>query len=338
MANYCADRYGAGMTGRHIKIFATGGTIAGKAGSATSRDYIPGQIGVDELLAEVALLGLPATLVGTQFASIGSEDIGPALWHQLHDACVSAMAEDDCFGIIITHGTDTAEETAFLFDQTLPTTKPVILVGAMRAADAVGSDGMRNFANAVRVAGDAEAAGRGVLLVMSDHIFAARDVRKARTEGVDAFRGFPRGPVGHVTPTSLEWFGPPWRSGEAARFEFRQDMPKVIILYAYAGMPGEDVAAAVRGGVRGLVLAGFGQGNAPAAVREALAQAVQAGVPVVRASRVDQGLVDREPDDDDNGFIAARALGPAKSRILLQLLLANGITDPIRQQVAFDRR
>lgn len=326
------------MTGRHIKIFATGGTIAGKAGSATRREYTPGQIGVEELLAEVARLELPARLVGTQFASIGSEDIGPALWRQLHHACVSAAADDDCLGVIITHGTDTAEETAFLLDQTLPTTKPVILVGAMRAADAVGSDGMRNFANAIRVAGDAEAAGRGVLLVMSDHIFAARDIRKARTEGVDAFRGFPRGPVGHVTPASLEWFGAPWRTGEAARLEFYEDMPKVVILYAYAGMPGEDVAAAVRSGAKGLVLAGFGQGNAPAEVRSALAQAARTGVPVVRASRVDQGLVDREPDDAANGFIAARALGPPKARILLQLLLANGISDPVRMQEVFDRR
>ncbi len=326
------------MTGKHIKIFATGGTIAGKSGSATRRDYIPGQIGIDELLAEVARLDVPAKLVGTQFASIGSEDIGPALWSQLHAAAVAAMVHDACQGIIITHGTDTAEETAFLLDQTLPTSKPVVLVGAMRAADAVGSDGMRNFANAVRVACDAEAAGRGVLLVMSDHIFAARDARKARTEGVDAFRGFPRGPVGHVTPASLEWFGPPWRLGEAARMEFHEVMPKVGILYAYAGMPGGDIGDAVRGGAKGLVLAGFGHGNAPAEVRRALAQAVQGGVPVVRASKVDQGLVDREPDDDTSGFIAARALGPSKSRILLQLLLANGISDPVRQQAAFDRR
>jgi L-asparaginase len=208
----------------------------------------------------------------------------------------------------------------------------------MRPADAVGSDGMRNFANAVRVAGDAEAAGRGVLLVMSDHIFAARDARKARTDGVDAFRGFPRGPVGHVTPTSLEWFGPPWRTGESARMEFHEEMPKVCILYAYAGMSGDDVREAVRSGAKGLVLAGFGHGNAPAAVRTALAEAVRGGVPIVRASKVDQGLVDREPEDDTSGFIAARALGPSKSRILLQMLLANGISDPVRAQAVFDRR
>ena len=141
--------------------------------------------------------------------------MGPALWKRLHQAAMEALADDNCRGIIITHGTDTAEETAFLLDQTLPTNKPVVVVGAMRAADAVGTDGLRNFANAVRVAGDADAPGRGVLLVMSDRIFAARDARKAHTEMTDAFNGFPRGPVGHVTPTSLEWFGPAWRTGEA---------------------------------------------------------------------------------------------------------------------------
>lgn len=326
------------MTDRHIKVFATGGTIAGKAGSATRRDYLPGQIGVDELLTEVARLGLSVKLTGSQFANIGSEDIGPALWRKLHEATLDAIMDESCQGIIITHGTDTAEETAFLLDQTLPTTKPVVLVGAMRPADAVGSDGMRNFANAVRVASDADAEGRGVLLVMSDHIFAARDARKARTEGVDAFRGFPRGPVGHVTPTSLEWFGPPWRDDQDARFPFHEHMPKVAVLYAYAGMVADDVTQALEGGAKGLVLAGFGHGNAPAQIRAALADAVSKGVPVVRASRVDQGLVDREPEDNESGFIAARALGPSKSRILLQMLLANGISDPVRAQAAFDRR
>ncbi len=326
------------MEVKYIRVLATGGTIAGTAGSAMRRDYVPGQIGIEQLLSEVAGLGISAELVGEQFASIGSEDITPAIWARLHHACKCALADDNCLGIIITHGTDTAEETAFLFDQTLPTSKPIILVGAMRAADAVGSDGLRNFANAVQVANDPASGGRGVLLVMSDNIFAARDVRKARTEGMEAFRGFPRGPVGHVTPNSLEWFGPPWREGEGARFAFHETMPKVSILFAYAGMSADDVALALAGGTAGLVLAGFGHGTAPQPVRAALATAAAQGVPVVRSTRVDEGLVDREPDDDTMGFIAARALGPPKARILLQLLLANGITDPVRAQEAFDRR
>lgn len=326
------------MADRHIKIFATGGTIAGIAGSATRRDYRPGQIGIEHFLDSIAALDLPATLVGEQFANIGSEDIGPDVWQRLHIAAMAAMDDDGCSGIIITHGTDTAEETAFLLDQTLPTAKPVVVVGAMRPADAVGSDGLRNFANAVRVASDPDAAGRGVMVVMSDRIFAARDVRKAHTEMTDAFKGFPRGPIGHVTPTSLEWFGPPWRVEEAGRYAFHLTMPKVSILYAYAGMSADNVAQAVQGGAKGIVLAGFGHGNAPAAIRSALADAVQGGVPVVRASRVDEGLVDREPDDDLHGFIAARALGPARARILLQLLLANGISDPSQAQKEFSRR
>jgi L-asparaginase len=187
------------------------------AGSATRRDYRPGQIQIGDFLESIAELDLHAELVGEQFANIGSEDIGPELWQRLHSAALAAIDDDACSGIIITHGTDTAEETAFLLDQTLPTTKPVVIVGAMRPADAVGSDGLRNFANAVRVASDPDAAGRGVTLVMSDRIFAARDARKAHTEMTDAFMGFPRGPVGHVTPTSRAGVGPPWRVGEDAR-------------------------------------------------------------------------------------------------------------------------
>ena len=326
------------MDGRHIKVFGTGGTIAGTAGSATRRDYRPGQIGIASFLDDLAGLGIDTPLVGTQFANIGSEDMGPPVWHALHEAALAAMDDDACAGIVITHGTDTAEETAFLLDQTLPTTKPVILVGAMRAADAVGSDGLRNFANAVRVAGDRDAAGRGTLLVMSDRIFAARDARKAHTDNVDAFRGFPRGPVGYVTPTSLAWFGPAWRIGEAARYAFPDPMPEVAIIHAYAGMSPDVVRRAVHEGTKGIVLAGFGHGNAPRAIRDALTAQVMDGVAVVRASRVDEGLVDREPEDDSAGFIAARALGPARARILLQLLLANGITDPALIQKEFSRR
>lgn len=326
------------MDDRHIRIFATGGTIAGTAGSATRRDYRPGQIGIERFIRDIAALGIDAKLKGEQFANIGSEDMGPPVWANLHAAASSAIDDPQCAGIIITHGTDTAEETAFLLDQTLPTTKPIVLVGAMRAADAVGSDGLRNFANAIRVAGDAGGAGRGVVLVMSDQIFAARDARKAHTENINAFKGFPRGPVGQVTPTSLEWFGPAWRDGEGARYAYPDSLPEVPILYAYAGMSPQLVSQATQGNVAGLVLAGFGHGNAPRDIRDALAKTVERGVAVVRASRVDEGLVDREPEDDAAGFIAARALGPPRARILLQLLLANGITDPAAIQKEFNRR
>lgn len=323
-----------------ISVLATGGTIAGSGAAGTGRGYTPGQIGIAQMAAEIHALGISAELLAEEIAAIGSQDIGWREWEKLHARIVAAQSDGTVGGVIVTHGTDSAEETALLLDLTLPAGKPVVLVGAMRPADAVGSDGMRNFANAVRVAGDAGAAGRGVLVVMGDQVFAASDVRKAATTSVDAFRGFPRGPIANVTPSSLDWFGPPARLKEAARFVWPDALPQVDIIAAYAGMGACAVDAMIGCGARGLVLAGMGQGNAPAAVLDALARAARNGVPVVRATRVDQGYVDRnlEVDDDVRGFVAARSYGPAKARILLQLLIASGISDPAAMQAHFDRR
>ena len=321
-----------------LTVLATGGTIAGIAGSAIAHDYRSGEIGIEEYLEKVGGLGLEAELSGTQIANIDSADIGPDVWHLLHAAAMAALANEECHGIIVTHGTDTLEETAFLLDQTLPATKPVVVVGAMRPADAVGYDGLRNFANAVRVASDSQAAGRGALVVMGDRVFAARDVYKVRTRGTEAFRGFPRESVGLVTPASLEWFGAPWCSGTDAAFSWPETLPEVVILYAYAGFDGASVMRQVGETTRGVVVAGVGEGNMPESARRELMKLARRGVPVVRASRADEGLVDREPEDDANGFVAARALNPQKARILLQLLLAGGETDPAAIQRAFDGR
>lgn len=326
------------MTDPRILVLGTGGTIAGAAASATSAAYEPGGLALEALLANLAALGLAAQLVPREVARIGSQDIGWPEWQALHTACAAAMADPAIACVIITHGTDTAEETAFLLDLTLPADKPIVLVGAMRPADAVGADGMRNFANAVRVVGDPAAAGRGVLLVMGDAVLAARDARKAATSSIDAFRSFPRGAIARVTPSGLDWFGPPHRVGEGARYAWPDALPRVAILTAGAGMDEQPVKALLGIGCKGVVLAGMGQGNAPACVLAALAEAAESGVPVVRSTRVDEGLVDRnvEVDDDALGLIAARALGPAKARMLLMVLIANGITDAAAIQAAFD--
>lgn len=325
------------MTNR-LTVLATGGTIAGIAGSAIAKDYRAGEIGIDDYLEKVGGLGLEAQLSGRQIANIDSADMGPAVWNTLHLAIGEALVDPECAGVVITHGTDTLEETAFLLDLTLPADKPVVVVGAMRPADAVGYDGLRNFANAVRVASDPQAAGRGVLVVMGDRVFAARDVRKVRTRGTEAFRGFPRESIGLVTPASLEWFGAPWREGRSAFVDWCDDLPEVAIVYAHAGLDGDSVARQVGEGTRGVVIAGVGEGNMPESVRQGLVDLARRGVPVVRASRADEGLVDRETEDTQHGFVAARALNPQKARILLQLLLASGITDPAAIQKKFDRR
>ncbi len=198
-----------------ILVLGTGGTIAGAGASATSAAYRPGGLALEAMLGNLAALGLAAELIPQEVARIGSQDIGWPQWQALHAACAGALADPAITGVIITHGTDTAEETAFLLDLTLPAGKPIVLVGAMRPADAVGADGMRNFANAVRVVSDPAASGRGVLLVMGDAVLAARDARKAATSSIDAFKSFPRGAIARVTPSGLDWFGPPHRLGEA---------------------------------------------------------------------------------------------------------------------------
>lgn len=326
------------MTNPRILVLGTGGTIAGAAANATDAAYRPGGLALATLVDHLAALGLAAELVLQEVARIGSQDIGWPQWQALHAACAEALADPAVDGVIITHGTDTAEETAFLLDLTLPATKPVVLVGAMRPADAVGADGMRNFANAVKVASDPAAAGRGVMLVMGDAVLGARDARKAATSSIDAFRTFPRGPLARVTPAGIDWFGPPHRMGEAARYPFPQALPRVAILTAGAGMDAQPVEALLGIGCKGMVLAGMGQGNAPASVIAALSRAAASGVPVVRSTRVDEGLVDRnvEVDDDALGLVAARALGPARARMLLMVLVANGITDAGEVQAAFD--
>ncbi len=326
------------MTHPNILVLATGGTIAGEAGDAIRHDYRPGQLGVDEMLAKVEALGIPAKLTGKQIANIGSENMSPVIWAELHRNTSAALEDPKCDGVIITHGTDSVEETAFLFDLTLPTNKPVVFVGAMRPADSVGYDGLRNFANALQVMRSSEAAGRGVMVVMGDKVIAARDVRKARTRGLEAFDGFPRPSIALVTPSALEWFGAAWRVGEGAPFAFAKDLPDVPILYVHAGMTPDYVHRLVTGETRGVVVAGLGEGNMPEAVRQTLAGLAAEGIPVVRSSRLDEGLVDREPEDDANRFVAARALGPPKARILLQLLIANGVSDPEMIQAAYDRR
>ena len=323
---------------KRLTVLATGGTIAGIAGDAIGSEYRAGSIGIDAYLERVGGLGLEAELSGRQIANIDSGNTGPAVWTPLHAAIEEALADRTCDGVVVTHGTDTLEETAFLLDLTLPATKPVVVVGAMRPADAVGYDGLRNFANAVGVAGDRKAVGRGVLVVMGDRVFGARDVFKTRTRGTEAFRGFPRESVALVTPSSCEWFGAAWRAGDPARFAYRDSLPEVGILYVHAGLEAEVALRCIGPETRGLIVAGVGEGNMPDALREALARRAADGLHVVRTSRANEGLVDRESEDTENRFIAGRALNPQKARILLQLLIASGEQDIAAMQAAFDGR
>lgn len=303
---------------QRVLVLGTGGTIAGRATSDSSGGYRSGEVGVDQLVAGA---GLPARITTEQIANIGSQDMDFDVWRALHDRISRAFGKGEADAIVITHGTDTLEETGFFLDLTLPTGRPVVLVSAMRPADAIGSDGLRNLACGVRVAVEAGSQRRGVLAVLGDSVFSAASVYKATTFGTEAFQSFPRGYEASVTPSSLRYLSEPFDAPWRGRHAVPEHMPPVAILHAHASMDLHVVRAILGSGVAGVVLAGVGHGNAPAPVLTALADT---GLPVVRSSRIDRAFVSRntEVDDDQMGFIAGGPLNPAKCRILLQLLLS----------------
>jgi L-asparaginase len=248
--------------------------------------------------------------------------------------------------VVITHGTDTMEETAFFLNLVIRTEKPVVLVGAMRPATAISADGPMNLYNAVAVAAHPEARRRGVLVVANDEIHFAREVAKTNTTQVGTFRATHRGLAGLVNAGRLHLYAPPVRRHtHASEFapltamttEGPQTLPRVDVVYAHAGMGRELIDAAVRAGARGLVIAGVGDGNLGATALAGAAAAAKTGVAIVRSSRTGGGVVERniEVDDDALGFIAADELNPQKARVLLMLGLTRTCEPPVLQELFF---
>ncbi|GGF77821.1 L-asparaginase [Azorhizobium oxalatiphilum] len=317
----------------HVVVLATGGTIAGSG--TTGGGYVSGAISGDQLIASVPDIGKRARLSAEQIASIGSQDMNDGVWLKLAERIAALDKDADVAGIVITHGTDTMEETALFLDLATRTEKPIVLVGSMRPSTAVSADGPRNLLEGVIVASDPKARGRGALVVLNDTIHGARDVTKTNTVSVQTFLSPNFGPVGAVSPDHVAFFAAPApRTSLAAP---TGPLPKVEIIYAYAGVDAKPVEAAVAAGAKGIVLAGVGDGNASKATIAALQAAAKGGVVVVRSSRTGTGPVLRniELNDDELGFVAAAYHNPPKARVLLQLLLAGGVTQPEKVQAAF---
>jgi L-asparaginase len=309
-----------------LRLLATGGTIAGAQTSGLSGGYKAAAFSTEALIAAVPQLSELARLEVEQVAAIGSQDMDDATWLKLAARTQAAVDAAEIAGVVITHGTDTMEETAFLLNLVIRTDKPVVLVGAMRPATAISADGPMNLYNAVAVAAQPEAASRGVLVVANDEIHFAREVSKTNTTQVGTFRATHRGLAGVVNAGRLHLYGPPVRR-HTRNSEFAlaalTTLPRVEIVYAHAGMRREAIDAAVRTGAHGLVIAGVGDGNLGAAALAGAIDAARAGVAVVRSSRTGGGVVERniEIDDDTLGFIAADELNPQKARVLLMLAL-----------------
>lgn len=309
-----------------IVVLATGGTIAGAASSDVQAGYSSGQVGVDRLLAAVPQVKKLAVLRGEQISNIGSQDMSDEIWLKLARRVNELVAMPEVTGVVITHGTDTIEETAYFLNLVVGSTKPVVMTAAMRPATALSADGPLNFYNAVAVAANPDACGRGVLVVINDWIHGASSLTKTSTTAVQTFLSPLSGLIGTVAYGDAEFYRLPV-GRNTSNSEFSLDgvstLPRVDIIMAHENMDGALIDAAVAAGAKGLVIAGVGNGNMTQAAVQALARHAKNGVVVVRASRVATGRVGRnvELDDDKLGFIASLGLNPQKSRVLLRLAL-----------------
>jgi L-asparaginase len=310
---------------KRVVILATGETIAG-AGSAGTDGYKSAEFRVEDLIQAVPRLDELAQLTGEQVANIGSQDMNDDVWIKLATRANQLLDSKNVDGIVVTHGTDTLEETAYFLNLVVKSSKPIVLVGSMRPATAVSADGPANLYDGVAVAASKDAAGRGVLVVLNDKIQGARDVTKMNTTNVESFESPNRGPVGFVNSGRITWLRRMNKMHtSASEFSVEPDtkLPRVDIVYAHSNMDTAMIENAIRDGAKGIVVAGVGDGNMSKAAIDTLAMAVKNGIIVVRSTRVPSGLVLRnnEINDDQEGFVASGELNPPKSRVLLQLAL-----------------
>ena len=310
----------------NIVILATGGTIAGAAATGTQAAYTSGAVTIDAMLAAVPGIRDLASIKGEQISNVGSQDMTFDIMLKLAKRCNELLGTNEVDGIVITHGTDTMEETAFFLNLTVKSDKPVVLVGSMRPSTAVSADGPLNLYEGVAVAGDPAAKGLGVLVVMNDWIHGAHSLTKTSTTAVQTFMSPVRGLVGVSSYGKNDFYhSPPWKHTTSSEFDTTNvtRLPRVDVIFACADMSPDLINAAVANGAKGIVIAGVGNGNMNKASLEAAARAAKKGVVIVRSSRVVTGNVGRnvEVNDDEMGFVASEGLNPQKARILLVLAL-----------------
>lgn len=331
-------QHNATQTLPRVLVLATGGTISGKKDTRSAIGYDAGGVSGQELAEGVPGLDKLATLKVEQIANIGSQDMNDDVWLRLANRIQKAFDQHEADGVVITHGTDTMEETAFFLSNVIHTANPVVLTGSMRPSTAISADGPANLYEAVEVATSPKAKGRGVMMVMNDTIHGARWASKTNTTEVQTFRSVNAAPIGYVDPASIRFIeaalpqhGPTLRAPEHA------PLPRVEIIYAHSNMDAQQIDNAIRDGAKGIVLAGVGDGNTSRLAIEGLDRAVTHGLLVVRSTRTGSGFVNRnvEVSDDQHGFAVSYDLNPQKARILLQLLIANQQTSPAEVQQAF---
>lgn len=300
-----------------VLVLGTGGTI-GSAG-----DYWGGnvtRVPIDQLV-KIPGIDSVATVESEQFLNVASSSIGPARWLELTRRIADVFQmRPELSGIVVTHGTDTMEETAYFLDLTVGGTRPVVVTGSMRPSDMAGADGPANLMNAVRAAADTNSRGRGTMVMMDDRLFAARDVTKTNSTRVETFQAPERGPLAIVDPEGVFYRA---RSTEraTAQFDVRavRELPRVDVIYSYPGADSVAIDAVVAAGAKGLVIAGVGRGGMTGSQSGAVRRAAALGVVVVASTRTGSGRV---PVGTGGNTIGSGDLNPQKARILLILALS----------------
>jgi len=315
-----------------VAFVGTGGTIA-SVGTGPLDIVAYARTGkvfeLGELLARVPELALVADVVEAPYRNVHSTAIGPEDWPKIARHIQGAFDEDpDIQGAVVTHGTSTLEETAYYLNLTLKTEKTVVLVGAQRPATALSTDGYLNLVNGARVAAAPEARGLGVLVCLNDEIHAARDVTKTSTTRLQTFVSPDFGMLGHADADAINIYRKPVRAHTTATpFAIETPLPRVDVAMSYAGSDGQQIRGLLQANPKGLVVAGFAPGLVSPGEREAIVEAIEAGVTVVQATRSLSGRVVEIEGLRPEGMLISDNLSAIKSRILLSLALGAGMTD-----------
>lgn len=326
----------------NIVVVGTGGTIAGRGASyANTSAYACSVLTIDEVLAVLPQAPALANLRAEQLLQTGSENFNNEHLLLIGKRVSEILEEADVDGVVLTHGTDTIEETAYFLHLTLKSVKPVVVVGSMRPPSAMSSDASLNLYQAICVAGHPASRGRGVLVVSNDEIHTARDVVKTNSFKLEAFES-PYGPLGYVVEGQPRYYRMTSRDHTVQTpwsIDRIESLPKVDIVYAYGALDGQAIGHLLGSHTDGLVYAGTGNGNVADHIVAALRRAARDGVQVVRASRTGSGVVVRDgaQPDSDYGWIVVDDQVPQKARILLMLAMSSDPKERDALQAAFYR-
>lgn len=329
--------------GDKVALISTGGTIDALGRSRLDLAWYTetgDRLVEGDLLGAIPELAEIATVEPVAFPRRPSYALSTTDWLELARTVNALLARDDIAGVVITHGTNTLEETAYFLHLVVTPPKPVVMVGAMRPASGIGADGYLNLLRAVQVAVSPQALGQGVLVVLNDTIHGARDVTKSATFRVQTFQGPDTGPLGYADADGAVVFyhRPNRRIAQSPAFEVDsvESLPRVDVVVSYVGADGVFIDAAVAAGARGIVSAGTGSGRPTPAEDEALDRARAGGVVICQASRVGSGRVSRSPSMRERGRLTADNLQPWKAKVLLSLGLTRTADAEILQGL-FDR-